>query len=249
MNDVLRWSLLIVGAYLLGSVPFAYILGRLRGIDIREHGSRNVGASNVGRVLGRPMGMFCFVLDVCKGLIPTLMAGLTGGLLHEWFDSADQAITTMQMLLWVLVGASAIIGHTNSVFLGFQGGKGVATACGAMLGIYPFLTMPVAIAVVIWLVVLGIFRMISLASMLACVSIPLSFLLTLAIFDPSEGESNFVEKALGHWPFFGITALLAAFVVWKHRSNIHRIMAGTEARIGQAKQSYEQPDRPQSADI
>ncbi len=236
MSDPVKWTILVVGAYLIGSIPFALLIGRARGIDIRKHGSGNVGASNVGRVLGRKYGMMCFALDVCKGLGPTVLAGLWCGLFASDLRDSAPVISTTQMLLWITVAFAAIIGHTNSAYLGFKGGKGVATGFGSLLGIYPHLTWPILGALVVWIGAVKLWRMISVASMLAAISLPLWFL--LISIAPSSGETvgagSFVDGLTARWPFVLVTAMLAILVIWKHRSNIQRIRAGTETRIGQA---------------
>lgn len=235
MSDPVKWTILVVGAYLVGSIPFALILGRARGIDIRQHGSGNVGASNVGRVLGRKYGMMCFALDVCKGLGPTVLAGLWCGLFAPDMRDSAPALSTTQMLLWITVAFAAIIGHTNSIYLGFKGGKGVATGFGSLLGIYPHLTWPILGALVVWIGAVKLWRMISVASMLAAISLPLWFV--LISIAPNSAEvgiaSGFVDRLSSRWPFVLVTAMLAVLVIWKHRSNIKRIRAGTETRIGQ----------------
>lgn len=236
MSETVKWTILLVAAYVGGSIPFAMIIGRFRGIDIRLHGSGNVGASNVGRILGRRYGMLCFVLDVCKGLIPTVLAGVWCGLFAPDMRDMERDITTVQMLLWIGVAFAAIIGHTNSVFLGFKGGKGVATGFGGLLGIYPHLTWPILGALIVWLAAIKLWRMISVASMLAAISLPLWYLLSIV---PNESQGSlvagFVERLGVRWPFLLVSLLLALLVLWKHRGNIRRIRAGTETRIGDPK--------------
>ena len=112
-------SALVIGAYLLGAIPFGLLIGRARGVDVRTQGSRNIGATNVGRVLGRKWGYLCLALDILKGFVPTLSAAL---LLRG--DRADPR----QQLLVLLVAVAAVLGHVFPVYLGFRGGKGVATS-------------------------------------------------------------------------------------------------------------------------
>lgn len=238
MSEPVKWSILIALAYLLGSIPFALLIGKARGLDIRQHGSGNVGASNVGRVLGRKFGMTCFALDVLKGLAPTVLAGWWCGLFAPDLRDEEQAITQTQMLLWLGVSFAAILGHTNSIFLRFRGGKGVATAFGSMVGIYPHLTWPILAAMAVWLGAVKLWRIISLASMLAAISVPLWYL--ISIVPRAGGEETFADRLVERWPFVVVTMLLALLVVWKHRSNIARLRAGTESRIGE-------PPHPPSA--
>lgn len=234
MSEPVKWTILLVAAYLGGSIPFALIMGRFRGIDIRLHGSGNVGASNVGRILGRKYGMLCFALDVCKGLIPTVVAGLWCGLFAPDMRDAERDITTVQMLLWIGVAFAAIIGHTNSIFLGFKGGKGVATGFGGLLGIYPHLTWPILGAMMVWLVCIKLWRMISVASMLATISLPLWYLLSI-VPNGSQGSlvAGYVERVGARWPFLLVASMLALLVIWKHRGNIARIRTGREPHIGE----------------
>jgi acyl phosphate:glycerol-3-phosphate acyltransferase len=147
--------LIVVGAYLLGSIPFGYVLPRLvRGEDVRTRGSGNVGASNVWRVYGRSLGVPVALLDVAKGFVPALVGLEVGG---DWVG--------------VLAGAAAMIGHARPVFLGFgKGGKMVATAGGVALALAPLVA---AICLVLWLVVFALFRYASLASMVTAAALPL----------------------------------------------------------------------------
>ena len=147
--------LIVVGAYLLGSIPFGYVLPRLlRGEDVRTRGSGNVGASNVWRVYGRSLGVPVALLDVAKGFVPALVGLEVGG---DWVG--------------VLAGAAAMIGHARPVFLGFgKGGKMVATAGGVAFALAPLVA---AICLVLWLVVFALFRYASLASMVTASALPL----------------------------------------------------------------------------
>jgi glycerol-3-phosphate acyltransferase PlsY len=147
--------LIVVGAYLLGSIPFGYVLPRLvRGEDVRTRGSGNVGASNVWRVYGRSLGVPVALLDVAKGFVPALVGLEVGG---DWVG--------------VLAGAAAMIGHARPVFLGFgKGGKMVATAGGVAFALAPLVA---AICLVLWLVVFALFRYASLASLVTATALPL----------------------------------------------------------------------------
>jgi len=226
--DLAKWLVMFVVAYFVGSISFALVLGRLKGVDVRAHGSGNVGATNVGRVLGRNWGWLCFVLDVLKGLLPVLGTGAWLGLLGE-----EARITPLSLLLWLAVGVTAILGHMFSIFIGFRGGKGVATGFGALLGIHPILTWPVLGAIAVWLAVLGGFRWGSLASMAAATSVPVWWVLAASLRGGGEGaDAGFMALLATEWPAGLVTVLLAALVIWKHRANIGRIRSGTEPRIG-----------------
>jgi acyl phosphate:glycerol-3-phosphate acyltransferase len=224
---VSTWIALIILAYLCGSIPFGLLLARARGIDIRQHGSGNIGATNVGRVLGSKLGTICFALDLLKGFAPTLAAGLVIGLVHN--SLAVQPIKAIHAWLWMAVMASAVLGHIYSPWLGFRGGKGVATGLGAMLGVFPYLTIPALAALSVWLVAAAIWRYVSLASCLAAVALPFLVLLWGGVI--SEVWEKWRLQP-GFWPFVAVTAVLAVLVIVKHRGNIQRLIAGTENRMG-----------------
>ncbi len=231
---MLPWFIAAAAAYVVGSIPFGYMIGRMKGIDIRQHGSKNVGATNVTRVLGRPLGLTCFALDVVKGAAPVAIAGAILGMLGRPLvtmtgDGAlvgESAITAGEMGLWLLVAAAAIAGHMYSVFLGFKGGKGVATGFGAMLGMWPLLTYPALGALAVWVATVMASRYVSLASMTAACLLPLLTALSAWLM---SGRSEGITRA---WPLILVTILLAVLVVWKHRGNIERLRDGTEPKIG-----------------
>lgn len=225
MNDQVTWFLCIAGAYLIGSIPFGLLIGKARGIDIREHGSKNIGATNVGRVLGRRWGYFCFGLDVIKGAAPVLAAGwITGAL-------GDERASSTTLLWWLGVAAGAVLGHVFPVWLRFRGGKGVATGFGVLVAIYPGLTYASLVALGLWILVVKATRYVSVASIVAALSIPIS----ACVFCFVRGNGTLGERAAGlaqQWPLMALSGLLAVLVVWKHRANIARLRAGTENRVG-----------------
>lgn len=215
------WIIWLIVAYLSGSVPYALLLGFARGIDIRQHGSGNVGASNAGRLLGRKWGIFCFLLDVAKGLFPVLGYGLMSGAARA--DTSPAAA-----LLWLLVGAAAVVGHIFPVWLKFRGGKGVATGLGVVLGFWPVLTLPGIAAGLLWLIVIKSTGYISLASIVAAAALPALALIGCVIGGQSPGRTGV---------FVGLTLVLAALVVLRHRGNIARLRAGTESKAAWAKKT------------
>lgn len=216
-SDVLQsWVLWTVVGYLCGSIPFGLLIGWVLGVDIRGFGSGNVGATNAGRVLGRKWGVVCLALDVLKGVAPVAVAGWSQGY-------TGCPLSARQAWQWLAVAAAAMLGHMYPVWLRFRGGKGVATGLGAMLGFWPLMTIPVIASAVVWLLVLGVSRYISMASMTAAVTIPL-FLIAHGAF----GQRQLGDVA----PFWVSTAVLAMLVIVRHRSNIARLWAGTEPRIG-----------------
>jgi len=188
--------------YLLGSIPSGYLAGRwCKGIDLRELGSGSTGATNVLRQVGKGPALVVFVIDVAKGAIAVLLAGsLTeGAALSDW--------------LQVLAGLAALAGHIWPVWLGFKGGKAVATGLGLFLG----LAWPVGLACFgIFLTTLSLFRIVSLSSVVAAISLP------LLMAAGTDGTAKLV-----------VALVAMALVVWRHRSNLQRIKAGTEPKIGQ----------------
>ncbi len=218
-------ALLIAGAFLLGSVPFGFMIGRARGIDIRQHGSKNIGATNVGRVLGRKWGFACFGLDFLKGLVPVVFAGWWLGALARLDVPAGTAWA------WLGVVVATILGHMFTPWLGFKGGKGVATGFGALAGVWPVLTAPVLVAFLVWVVCVKVTRYVGISSCLAAMSLPVSLVLEL----PVARAMGIVSGDAGGWPlwpYFITVTLLAGVVVIKHRGNIARTIAGTESRVG-----------------
>jgi glycerol-3-phosphate acyltransferase PlsY len=203
----LLWVVTMAASYTAGSVPFGYVLGKLRGVDVRAHGSGNVGATNVARVLGYPMGILVFALDVGKGVLaaavlPAVIAGAQEGVLP------------------IVSGATAILGHVFPAFLSFRGGRGVATACGVLGWIMP---VPTAIAVAVWATVVLWTKYVSAASILAALSVPVGAL------------SLYHREMHLHLPTIVFSGLIALLVVLRHIPNIRRLIAGTEHRIGQRK--------------
>ncbi len=194
-----------VAAYFLGAIPSAVWYGKLAyGIDVREHGSGNPGATNTFRVLGKRAGTVVLLADITKGLLATLLAV---ALLHRGVISSDQLVLSK-----LILGVIAVLGHIFSVFLRFRGGKGVATLFGMMLGIQ----WPVAlISLFIFLLTLLTSKYVSLGSMLAALSFPLLLILVPRF---RTGEPILVIFA-----FF-----LAIVVIWAHHKNIRRILHGTE---------------------
>jgi glycerol-3-phosphate acyltransferase PlsY len=205
--------ILIIVSYLLGSVPFGFLLAAAHGKDLRKIGSGNIGATNLSRAIGKQWGYFCFVLDVSKGFLPTLIAG--------------RIITTgpdaVRFLLWLLVGIASILGHIFPVYLKFKGGKGVATSFGVALGLWPYFTISAAFAVLTWITVVLIWRYVSLASIIASVVFPIAFALLIAAMD------GWLFTDL--WPLIIAAVGIPVMVIVRHRQNITRIMAGTETKI------------------
>lgn len=199
MPGVLAYLICIAAGYILGSVSFAVLIAKSHGIDIFKVGSGNPGATNVLRTLGKKAGYTCFLLDAFKGIGAALI-GL--GLSRNAPEASPE-------LLGIVGLASAIIGHSFSVFLRFKGGKGVATTVGGLLMLYPLVML---IGIVVWLVMFYSFRYVSLASIALGLSLPISAL--------------FLSTRTG----LVLCFLLALVIVVRHRANIHRLIQGTENR-------------------
>ena len=195
---MLKVLIFVIISYLLGSLPNGLYVANLKGIDIRNEGSKNTGATNVFRVMGAKFGILVLILDALKGFIPLFIAekfGVTGNSL-------------------VLIGITAVIGHTFSPFLNFKGGKGVATSLGIFLYLAP---IPMLITLLMFFVVVGITKYVSLGSVLASVMLPL-----LILFIP-------VNEKLGNKVIvFIISALLGSYMIYNHRASIHKLKNGTE---------------------
>ena len=201
-----------IGGYLSGALPFGYWAGKLKGIDIRQHGSGNIGATNVIRVLGKGIGVPVFLLDALKGWLPAWLAG-------HWLagqGASPEAVSSAA----VAAGLAAVLGHMFTFWLGFKGGKGVATTAGVLLGIAP-LAMLGGLAT--WLLLFFTLRYVSLASMLAGVGV----LGTMIVQMRCQGQWNAV--------LLGFGVLILALVVVRHRANIGRLLAGTEPKAGRKK--------------
>lgn len=194
----MTWALL-VAAYLLGGLPTSYLMARaVRGIDLREHGSGNLGATNAFRVLGWKPAVPIFIIDIAKGFAPTF-------LFPQWDGAAAPA--------WAFAyGSAAIAGHVFSPWVGFRGGKGVATGAGVFLALAP---AALGVGLLVWLALVALTGYVSLASIAAALTVPLIILLTR-----------------GAPPVFWLAVAVSAFVVFAHRANIGRLRRGEEHRFG-----------------
>lgn len=204
-------------AFLVGSIPFGLLVARSRGIDIRKHGSGNIGATNVGRVLGRKAGLTVFALDLAKGLIPTLAYGLLSG------GAGSLSLPAHHAWHWLLVMISPILGHMFCPWIGFRGGKGVASALGALLGVFPALSLAGLAAAIVWFASLWLWSMVGLSSVLAATALPIA---VVGLF-----IARGVDPVGSGLPFVLTSAALALVVILKHRANVSRIIRGTEPRV------------------
>jgi acyl phosphate:glycerol-3-phosphate acyltransferase len=195
--------------YLIGSIPTAYIFGRLlKGIDIRQYGSGNVGATNALRVLGKGAGITVLALDIVKGFLPLLLWGDFFALRTAWITPE---------IVYIILGVSCICGHNWTIFLNFKGGKGIATTLGMLLAIavkIPGLGLVIGLVLVVWIISFVISRIVSLSSLIAAVALPIFMIifrqpLTLII----------------------ASILLSCFTIYRHKSNIQRLRQGKETKI------------------
>ncbi len=191
----------LLSAYLIGGIPFGYLIGRMRGIDVRTVGSKNIGATNVFRTVGKKWGLLAFALDVAKGLVPTLLAKSFAP--TAWLPLA--------------VGVTCVVGHMLTPYMKFKGGKGVATAFGMLIGLVPAL---VGVAFLVFVAAFALSNYISLGSCLAAA------FLAVSVWFPWLGV-----KGVADLPQCILVTVIALFVIWKHRSNIKRLVSGTENKI------------------
>ncbi len=197
---MMRFTLLFLTAFLIGSFPTAYLISRyVKGIDIRQHGSGNVGATNVFRVVGKKYGLFVFVIDFLKGAVAVFLTWLL------WSDPAAHSV----LGLWI--GLGSILGHVFSPFLGFKGGKGVATGAGVLLASFPIIFIYTLLT---WVIIFVLTRTVSISSIIAV------FSMTLFAYIMKLDHKVIL--------FF----LLAAFLfIWTHQSNIYRLWKGKEDKL------------------
>jgi glycerol-3-phosphate acyltransferase PlsY len=199
----------LVASYLLGAIPTSYLAGRLfRGIDLREHGSRNLGATNLYRVLGWRYAIPVGLLDAAKGLVPVLVFAPR---------------VSPSELFALICGLTAVVGHAFSVFVGFKGGKGVATAAGVMLGLAP---VALAVAAAVWVVLVFLTGYVSLGSIAAAAVFPVAVVL---LDPPAQPQMLWLDIAV------------AAAIIWFHRGNIQRLLKGTENRFGRRAATASRP--------
>ena len=194
------WVVWLAGAYLAGSIPFGFLIGKMRGVDVRTVGSKNIGATNVFRTVGKTWGLLAFLCDFLKGLVPVLLAKTFGGEAH----------------LPLAVGLMTVVGHMFTCFMKFKGGKGIATGFGMLVGLIPWLVL---VAFGIWAVTVWLSHYISLGSCVAAA------FLAVAVWFPwlSPGRSDL--------PLCVVVTLVGLVAIYKHKSNIRRLLAGCENKI------------------
>ncbi|MCF7668243.1 MAG: glycerol-3-phosphate 1-O-acyltransferase PlsY [Verrucomicrobia bacterium] len=200
--------LLFVSGYIIGSIPTGYIAGRLRGVDLRHAGSGNIGATNAFRVLGKTTGTIVLLIDMLKGLAAACLPPLLPALAGVSISTTGWWISEYDMLIG---GFAGILGHIYTFWLGFKGGKGIATTAGVFVALMP---MSLIIVLAIWGVILAVTRYVSLASIAAAVSLPL----LVWWFNGSPA------KIL-------VTTVISLVAIWKHKGNIKRLLQGNENRV------------------
>lgn len=200
--DPLPALLAVAAAYLLGSIPTGYLVARTKGLDIRQHGSGNIGATNVLRTLGKPLGISVFILDALKGYAAAWLPHLIAPAAPDWLPIAS--------------AVAAIAGHNYTPWLGFKGGKGIATSAGVLLALLPLAVLAIA---VVWCAVFFTTRYVSLASLSAAAALPVAVAL---LWHFGLG---------GNPPLILFALLISTLAIWRHRTNIKRLREGTEPRL------------------
>lgn len=226
--QLVGYLLAAAAAYLLGSIPTGFLVAKARGLDIRTSGSGNIGATNVFRVLGKGPGVFVLIADALKGFFACeVIAGFgcgVAGLGFRWMAAFDTP--PAGEYLPIFAGLAAVLGHNYTCWLGFKGGKGIATSAGVLLALFP---MALLVVLGIWGLVFAVSRYVSLASIAGAFCLPIF----VAIFGYSKER-------------FWVSLVMAVLAIAKHHSNIKRLIAGTEHRFGAAKSSPAQEAPPTS---
>ncbi len=201
------WLLIAIVSYFIGSIPSGYIVARSQGVDIRQHGSRNIGATNVLRVMGKKWGYLVFLCDFSKGFLTVKL----GALIAAHFSLSP-------VVGGVIAAMACILGHNYTIWLGFKGGKGIATSGGVILASFPIIV--VCCFALAWVVVFYIGKYVSLASICAALVLPIAVFLIVA------------KTGAEFWLLFGFSVAICALAIWRHQSNIVRLLNGTESRFG-----------------
>ena len=203
------WLLIAAGSYLLGSIPAGFIAGKFCGMDLRTQGSGNIGATNALRVLGKPWGYGVFLFDFLKGLVPVLVSLQWGASAGVHPASAPGALAALCVLM----------GHSFPVWLGFKGGKGIATSGGVIVGLFPAAFI---LCLGSWLLLFTLTRYVSVASIVASIALP-------------TGVAILFLLHRADWLALVVSVLMCALDLWRHRSNVARLRAGTEPRFERKK--------------
>jgi len=195
-----------LGAYLIGSIPSGYVVGRINGVDLRKEGSGNIGATNALRVLGKKWGYLVFAADIFKGWLSVTLA----------YAFAERFAPDQAVVAGILAALFSVLGHNFPVWLGFKGGKGIATSAGIMLALFPIWVF--LFALVVWLALFYGTRYVSVASIFAAISLSVSSTI-LAFFGKCD------------WLLVPVAIAMSILAVWRHKSNIERLLAGKEKKF------------------
>ena len=206
--DIVRYGALVVLAYLLGSIPTGYMVARAKGIDIRTVGSGNIGATNAFRVLGKAAGIMVLAADFLKGLL--------GCGVLPWLLFHTGVYEETRVVPEILAGFCSVLGHNYTIWLGFKGGKGIATSAGVLTALVPWALLTI---LSIWIVLFAVTRYVSIASLAASVSLPFA---TWVFYQ--------------NWTLSLVTGAMGVLAIYKHRGNIQRLLNGTEPRFARKKE-------------
>ena len=209
--QILSYVLTAVAAYLLGSIPTGFLVARAKGIDIRKVGSGNIGATNALRVLGKPAGILVLLVDALKGWLAVRVVAM---LIVEQFSSAD-ALGRDRVIVAIVASICAVLGHNFPCWLGFKGGKGIATSAGVLTALVPWALL---IILSVWIVLIAVTRYVSIGSLAASATLPFATWLTTH-----------------DWTLTAVTGVMGALAIYKHKGNIQRLLNGTEPRFGQKR--------------
>jgi glycerol-3-phosphate acyltransferase PlsY len=207
----LSYALIAVASYLLGSIPTGFLVARVKGIDIRKVGSGNIGATNALRVLGKPAGILVLLVDALKGWVAVRVVAM---LIVEQFSSPD-LLGGDRVLAAIVASLFAVLGHNYPCWLGFKGGKGIATSAGVLTALVPWALL---IILSVWIVLCAATRYVSIGSLAASATLPFATWLTTR-----------------DWTLTAVTGAMGVLAIYKHKGNIQRLMNGTEPRFGQKK--------------
>jgi glycerol-3-phosphate acyltransferase PlsY len=207
----LSYALIAVASYLLGSIPTGFLVARVKGIDIRKVGSGNIGATNALRVLGKPAGILVLLVDALKGWVAVRVVAM---LIVEQFSSPD-LLGGDRVFAAIVASLFAVLGHNYPCWLGFKGGKGIATSAGVLTALVPWALL---IILSVWIVLCAATRYVSIGSLAASATLPFATWLTTR-----------------DWTLTAVTGAMGVLAIYKHKGNIQRLMNGTEPRFGQKK--------------
>jgi glycerol-3-phosphate acyltransferase PlsY len=251
-QQLIAFLLFPLAAYLLGSIPFAFVIGKAKGTDIRTVGSKNIGATNLGRTFGKKYFFYAFALDALKGTLPVLAVALyvqkNNAFMSPWVTTAPDVLysfghpTILPAWTPLLTAVAAVLGHNFPLFLKFKGGKGVATSFGAVLGFWPLYTLAGVVAILAFIFTLMVYRFISLASMVgAC-----AFFAAVIILGTNPKLHLTRLNPHDLTPLAIVAALFTLLIILRHRGNIRRLLNGTEPRVGQREINKSRLDPPPS---